>query len=368
MDRGIFHRAGLAVVMLTAWSIVLSYWAGPIQAAQAATDVDLSFFYDRLAPYGDWVEHPRYSWVWCPRDVSVEWRPYTDGHWVYTDEFGWLWESDQPWGWACFHYGRWDWDDQLGWFWVPGYTWGPAWVAWCTAPDYIGWAPLPPVVRWRPGIGLDLHGFDLDDIPARRWCFVSERFFDEPILRTHILLPSRNVTIFSQRRNVTRFDVVDGRIVDVGVPVGRIEQVTGRRVTHFRVSHVDSVAAMRLPRERDGVINVFSPRVGPARDGAVPPHPGELERRQQVERSQLEERQRAERNAMEQRHQMERVAPRARPEQFQPRQEAERRALQSEHERQQRLLSNRQQEESQRMGAGGPAVARRDGSNRFPRR
>jgi len=355
MDHKTFHRAGTIIVMLAAWGVGLDYSAAPVQAAQTGVDVNLSFFYDRLAPYGDWVEHPQYDWVWRPRDVAVDWRPYTDGRWLYTDDHGWVWDSDLPWGWACFHYGRWDWDDESGWFWVPGYVWGPAWVTWCTTPGYIGWAPLPPIVGWDFGVGLTLHGFDLDDIPARRWCFVQERFFDEPVLFTHILLPARNVTIFSQRRNITRFDVIGGRIVNVGVPLNRIEQVTGRPVPHFQVRHVDSVEAARLPRESSGTINVFSPRVGRAPAGAVPPRPGEFERRQQAERAQLQERQRAEQATMEQRHQAERAAPEARPDQLQSRQETEMRALQSEHQRQQRLLNNRHREESQRMGPGGVA-------------
>ena len=310
-----------------------------------------------MAPYGDWIEHPRYDWVWCPRDVPVAWRPYTDGHWVYTDDFGWVWESDLDWGWACFHYGRWDWDDDHGWFWVPGYVWGPAWVAWRTAPGYVGWAPLPPVVGWDFGVGLRLHDFDLDDIAARRWCFVQEGFFGEPILRAHILLPERNVTLLRETRDITRFDITDGRIVNVGISVGRIEEVAHRPVPHFQVRHVDSVAAVRLPRESGGVINIFSPRVGRVPDGAVPPRPDEFERRQQAERAQLEERQRAEQATMEQRHQAERAAPGASPEQLQGRQEAERQALQSEHQRQQRLLNNRHREESQRLGPGRSAAA-----------
>jgi len=351
MDHRTFPRAATCVVMLAVCGIGLNYCAAPAQA-QANIDVNLSFFYDRLAPHGEWIEHPQHNWIWRPNGMPVDWRPYTDGRWAYTDDFGWVWDSDLDWGWACFHYGRWDWDDQIGWFWVPGYTWGPAWVSWCTAPGFIGWAPLPPIVRWRAGVGLDLHGFDLDDIPARRWVFVENRFFDEPALRLHVELPARNVTILRQRTNITRFDIVGGRIVNIGVPVARVRELTGRPVPRFQVQHVDSVAALRLPHERSGVVNVFSPRVQRAPDGVVPPRREELERRQQAERAQLEERQRAEQANMEQRHQVERAAPGARTEQVQPRQEAERRALQSEHQRQQRLLNNRHREESQRAERG----------------
>ena len=112
--------------------------------AKAQGEVDVGFFYDGLAPFGQWVESPQYGWAWYPTGVEVGWRPYTDGHWIFTDEFGWYWESDWEWGWAPFHYGRWTFDDAYGWVWIPGSEWGPAWVTWRTGGGFIGWAPLPP--------------------------------------------------------------------------------------------------------------------------------------------------------------------------------------------------------------------------------
>jgi Family of unknown function (DUF6600) len=67
---------------------------------------EVSFFYDQLAPHGQWFWLEPYGWVWTPNDVDTAWRPYTDGHWVYTD-CGWTWVSEREWGWAPFHYGRW---------------------------------------------------------------------------------------------------------------------------------------------------------------------------------------------------------------------------------------------------------------------
>lgn len=315
------------------------------QATSVAINTNLGFFYDRLSPYGDWREHARWGWVWCPRDVAVDWRPYTLGHWVYTDDFGWMWDSDEDWGWAPFHYGRWDWDDNFGWFWVPGYNWGPGWVAWRTSPQFIGWCPLPPEVLWEPGIGLNFHGLDLDDIPSRRWAFVEGRFFDAPRIHEHILLLSRNVTLLRETRPVMQFESVDGRVVDRTISTGQVEFFTHRPVTHFQVRRVDSAAAMRLNREREGEIAVFSPRIREGPAGAAPPLRGELERRQRAEWSQLQEQQQAEQARQQERHQTERMAPDTTREQLQRRQEAERSALQAEHERQRRLLENRQQQQ-----------------------
>ena len=64
-------------------------------------------FYRKLEPYGAWRESADYGYVWQPRAAqSRNWRPYTDGRWAYTDA-GWTWVSDEPFGWATYHYGRW---------------------------------------------------------------------------------------------------------------------------------------------------------------------------------------------------------------------------------------------------------------------
>ena len=63
----------------------------------ATSSFDVSVFYDELAPYGRWFTLEGYGWVWTPYGVSVGWRPYTYGYWVYTD-YGWTWVSRWRWG------------------------------------------------------------------------------------------------------------------------------------------------------------------------------------------------------------------------------------------------------------------------------
>src|SRR5207245_161040 len=83
---------------------------------------------------------PELGDVWQPGQAqSRTWRPYTDGHWVYTD-VGWTWVSEEPFGWATYHYGRWTRLRNIGWVWVPGDEWAPAWVSWRKSSDYVGWA------------------------------------------------------------------------------------------------------------------------------------------------------------------------------------------------------------------------------------
>lgn len=116
--------------------------AGIHIGSSGRASVDLGFFYDNLSSYGNWIERPSYGWVWTPSQVSSSWRPYQDGHWVWTDQ-GWTWISEEPYGWATYHYGRWYDDPEIGWSWVPGDEWAPAWVDWQAGDDYVGWAPLP---------------------------------------------------------------------------------------------------------------------------------------------------------------------------------------------------------------------------------
>ena len=43
----------------------------PAAVQASGQEVNLQFFYENLAPYGNWVRHARYGWVWYPNDVSL---------------------------------------------------------------------------------------------------------------------------------------------------------------------------------------------------------------------------------------------------------------------------------------------------------
>lgn len=103
---------------------------------------DLAEFEGELNEYGDWVYIAPYGYVWVPRNVAADWRPYYYGRWVWVPLTGWTWVPYEPWGWVAFHYGRWHWAVGIGWYWIPHYVWGPAWVSWWWGPDYFAWAPL----------------------------------------------------------------------------------------------------------------------------------------------------------------------------------------------------------------------------------
>lgn len=116
----------------------------PVEAARLGLAPALRPFYDELTPYGDWMPVEPHGWVFRPRVNTVAWRPYRDGHWEPSYAFGWVWESNDEFGWITDHYGFWFHDDFQGWLWQPYGAWAPAWVAWVQVGDYVGWAPLAP--------------------------------------------------------------------------------------------------------------------------------------------------------------------------------------------------------------------------------
>ena len=371
----------------------------PPAVPDAAADDDFGAFYDGLAPYGEWFWQDPYGWVWDPSTVDPAWRPYTVGHWIYTDD-GWFWKSDEPWGWATCHYGRWFFDSDRGWVWVPGHEWAPAWVAWRHGDSWVGWAPLPPRAVFRAGIGLDLGGVDLDVIIQPFWWgFVEERDILDPRIGVRIAPVARNVTLARVTRNETNYAVVRNRVVVRGIDVAEIERESHRRVAPVKI--VDEGApgkdrhskwvgqdlhvfrpAMKDPppsrAPRGAVRNeggspgraapdlaVGTPQTPPrrpeepqreqraARPGPPPRAaaetpaavPEQVLRRQQAEARELERRHAAERSALGRRHQTEaKSAPAsAPPEELKKRQDDERRAMDEQTKREKLLLEKRQE-------------------------
>ncbi|MGB2987898.1 MAG: DUF6600 domain-containing protein [Phycisphaerae bacterium] len=334
------------IFMLVVVGVLPSGAASSTEAQPAVgVQLDIGFFYDELAPHGDWVLVERHGWVWTPHNVPPGWRPYTVGRWVYCDDYGWTWASDWEWGWAPFHYGRWYHDSLYGWTWIPGTEWGPAWVAWRSGSGYIGWAPLPPEAPWRVGVGFDLGRVNLDvAIAPTSWCFVEERLILTPRVREYVVLPARNVTIIRSAPYVTRYTVVGNRVVNLSLSVERVERVVGHRVTRSRVVALDS-APRAYPRDFGGTeIRVFRPVISKAAPSRAPRTfsagrraigPDELTRRQEASRQRLQGQQQAERSRLEELHRRDATSPPRglSPEQIRERQAAERRAMEEEHRR-----------------------------------
>ena len=192
-------------------------------AAQISEDAQIA-----LEEYGGWRPHPRFGEVWVPRGVPPDWRPYQYGHWVYTDEWGWYWVSDDieaDWGWVVYHYGRWAFEPGFGWFWVPGDEWAPAWVDWRYGEEYVGWAPLPPDEL-----------IEAYEVEPTYWVFVPSRFIGAPRLRTYYVPPYRRSVILRQTRIVNRTFPVQGRVaVNPGISPAFVARVNGAPVATYRV-------------------------------------------------------------------------------------------------------------------------------------
>src|SRR6478735_6414485 len=180
-------------------------------------EASVSLFYDALEPHGEWIEAADYGYVWTPKGVDADWRPYTDGQWVYTDA-GWTWTSEEPYSWAVYHYGRWVELENVGWSWVPDSEWGPAWVSWRHSDKYVGWAPLPPESRETVRVGVNLGNWvdTYYDIGPTYYSFVEVPNIGAPRLRTVVLPPRENITIINQTTNITNVTVRNNIVVNEG--------------------------------------------------------------------------------------------------------------------------------------------------------
>ncbi len=201
---------------------------------QAAPNISVDFFYDQLGDYGDWVEVGDYGYGWQPRDVDEDWRPYSDGRWAYT-EAGWTWLSEEPYGWAVYHYGRWAQLERKGWVWIPGTEWAPAWVSWRRSRQHVGWAPLPPEASFRRSVGISGWADSYYDIGPSAYRFVEVRNFGAPRLRTVFVEPRENITIIRQTMNITRITYVNSVVYSEGPRYEDISRESAEPIRRLRL-------------------------------------------------------------------------------------------------------------------------------------
>src|SRR5262249_46407093 len=213
---------GLALVIAHPIALAPSATVGLAQSASVSSEFRLA-----LEPYGEFRRHSRWGEVWVPGQVGRDWRPYTIGRWVYTNDYGWYWnaaDEEASWGWIFYHYGRWVWDDGLGWVWVPGRQWAPAWVDWRRGSRHIGWAPLPP----------DEIIVEIRDEP-RFWIFVEPPHFLAPRIAIFVVRPEPvllretvvvNRTVLIRERNFA---------VNAGIAPAIVAAQVGRPIEAFDV-------------------------------------------------------------------------------------------------------------------------------------
>jgi hypothetical protein len=277
------------------------------QPAVAQDSVSFDYFHDQLRGYGAWLYSDRWGMVWQPEDVAPDFRPYyTQGHWVYTGDYGWMWNSDYDWGDIPFHYGRWVNDPDDGWLWIPGYTWAPSWVVWRTNNDYVGWMPMPPDPAFIEGRGLSVggggvsisfgwnsdpyygyrnwYGGDYDDRRfASNWVFVGYgHVADRDYGRYAVRDPARTINIVHQTTTVVNYTVVNNYVVNRGIDVHHVEQVAHHPVAVVparqvirRPNLIASIAAGQHAREQARMI---APMGHGTANSAPPPPPQIVQR------------------------------------------------------------------------------------------
>ncbi len=212
--------------------------------AEKQSTATYGMFYEKLDPYGDWRETSEYGYVWQPREAesSKDWRPYTDGRWVYSDA-GWTWVSSEAFGWATYHYGRWVRLRQVGWVWVPGEEWAPAWVSWRTNKDYVGWAPLPPEATFDRRSGIQNWADSYYDIGPDQYSFVPSNELGAEKIRRAIVPAARNVTIVVETTNVTRITFSNTTIVNEGPNYDELRSRGPRPIERYRLKREPNLDA-----------------------------------------------------------------------------------------------------------------------------
>jgi len=259
-------RLGRAALLIGLAAGSLAVVAGPtgliVMPAHAQATAGVSVGADfrvALEPYGAWRHNRRFGDVWVPANRPRDWRPYTVGHWVYTDDYGWYWVTDDQeadWGWIAYHYGRWYRDADYGWFWIPNDVWGPAWVDWRYGDQYVGWAPEPP----------DEVIVEVQDAPVY-WSFVTAGDLIAPSIATVLLPFDRRAEFFRRTALVNRPVMMRGPdrhfAVNPGISPGNIAAIRGRPLPTYQVRPrvlagtaalpgAIQVRAADLRREREG--------------------------------------------------------------------------------------------------------------------
>ena len=247
----------------------VSYDSGDVHAdAEVETDADYdggddaTYFQNDLQPYGDWVVTADFGHCFHPHGLAVGWRPYSEGHWVYTSD-GWLWASDEPFGWACYHYGRWCQDGRYGWCWVPGRTWAPAWVAWRHGGGCAGWAPLPP--RRHGDVSVSI-AVEVGHIHPDNYVFVDERYIDAPHVHDHARPIQQNVTIINQTTNITNITTVNNKVVNHGVDPAEVEKASGHKIKKVDVVQTTTKGPTR---DNGDSVSVFKKNIPPKKKAPV---------------------------------------------------------------------------------------------------
>jgi len=204
------------------------------------------YFYTSLSPYGTWIEIGFGTPVWRPTMMKRGWSPYHQGQWIYTN-YGWYWDSYEPFGYVVYHYGRWYFDDYYGWIWIPDNEWAPAWVDWRYDDDYIGWAPLSPYALFSISIGIH-YTYDYY-VPYNHWNYVQYDHFCDNNVYNYYVAPKYKYRVHNRTKMRTNYSYYDGRVRNEGIDYDRIRERSGRSIEKRNLIGVND--PRELSKDRD---------------------------------------------------------------------------------------------------------------------
>jgi probable HAF family extracellular repeat protein len=213
----------------------VTQYRGQEQPVSESNEGNYDVFYTKLSSEeGSWVEAGQYGYCFRPR-VSGDWRPYRDGHWVWTDR-GWYWESNERFAWATYHYGRWVDIGGTGWCWIPGNQWAPAWVSWRESDENVGWAPLPPEADVTVNHSISSWPDSYYGIGPAAYVFISYAHWHEPSYAQYVKPSEQNVQFISESKNVTNIVTNNNVINNFGPPVQTVETKTNQNIQQVKLS------------------------------------------------------------------------------------------------------------------------------------
>jgi hypothetical protein len=237
----------------------LAGWSVSRAAPPPGFGVSFGVFYSSLSPYGEWISVGGDLYGWRPHHVAVDWRPYSYGRWIWTDD-GWYWASEEPWGWAAYHYGRWYFDDCYGWVWIPGYDWAPSWVEWRYGGDCIGWAPLSPYAVFSVSFGIYYRTHWAT--PNHWWSFVDCNHINAHDMHTYVYRNDENARYIGRTRNAGSVRYEGGRVVTRGPDRDEVERRGNVRIDRADIVDVNDRQGERIVQGGNdrGRIETYRPR------------------------------------------------------------------------------------------------------------
>lgn len=237
--------------------IIFLFASSIAEARHRPGGVTFNYFYSSLRSYGEWIEIDYDVYAWKPAHAGRHWAPYKTGRWIWSD-YGWYWDSYEPYGWAVYHYGRWYFDDYYGWIWIPDNEWGPAWVEWRYDDDYIGWSPLPPYAVFDIHIGIrftnDWH------FPHNHWHYVKYNHFTSYDVDRYYVPDKYKYRIHSRSKHRNDYDYRDGRVFNKGIDRDIVERRSGSRIVERNLTEVSRLRDNDGNRSRDRErVEIFRP-------------------------------------------------------------------------------------------------------------